>query len=193
VRPSPGRGIRARTGGSAAARAPHEDQVRALYLEHGGSLLNYTYRLTGDRHLAEDIVQETLVRAWQNAATLSSEVGSIRGWLLTVARNIAVDQARARRIRPPEAAGELTETNAAGMATADHSDDVARAIAIRAALQSISVDHREVLIEVYFKGKTAAEAGESLGIPAGTIRSRAHYAIRALRSVLTVELREVTA
>jgi RNA polymerase sigma factor (sigma-70 family) len=87
-----------------------ERLLRTLYAEHGGPLLGYAERLTGgDRQQAEDVVQETLVRAWRNAERL--EAGSARPWLFRVARNIAIDRARARRSRmadaPPDVAAAL--------------------------------------------------------------------------------------
>ena len=75
--------------------------LRALYSEHGGPLLGYVLRLTGgDRTQAEDVVQETLLRAWRHPDALTGR--PVRPWLFTVARNLVVDAHRARRARPPE-------------------------------------------------------------------------------------------
>lgn len=81
-----------------------EALVRALYEEHGRALLAYATRLTGDRAAAEDVVQETLIRAWRHPDALLNGKGSVRGWLLTVARNIITDRHRARAARPTEVA-----------------------------------------------------------------------------------------
>jgi RNA polymerase sigma-70 factor, ECF subfamily len=156
-----------------------EALVTSLYVEHGRILLAYVTRLTGDRQLAEDVVQETLLRAWRHAGTLTEEKGSIRGWLLTVARNIATDKARARMVRPAE-----VQEDAAPPVSIDHSDDVVNSIYVMDALQSLSPEHRAVLVEVYYGGKTAAEAATALGVPAGTVKSRTYYALRALRHAL---------
>ena len=78
-----------------------EVSLRALYDEHASALLSYALRLTnGDRGRAEDIVQETLLRAWRHLDALTPERGSTRAWLVTVARNVAVDAHRARSARP---------------------------------------------------------------------------------------------
>src|SRR5690349_9874368 len=82
--------------------ASDEALIRTLYEEHGRALLAYATRLTGDRAAAEDVVQETLVRAWKHAEDLVEGRGSVRGWLLTVARNIVTDRVRARAARPTE-------------------------------------------------------------------------------------------
>src|SRR5438876_612430 len=84
-----------------SGRVADEAFVRALYAEHGGALLRYALHLTGgDRQRAEDLVQETIVRAWRHPEALADRPA--RPWLFAVARNLAVDSYRARQARPPE-------------------------------------------------------------------------------------------
>lgn len=92
---------------SEAGRRPQEAEalIRDLYTEHGRSLLAYTARLTGvDHGFAEDMVPETLLRAWKHADRLTEDVSSVRGWLLTVARNLVTDRLRTKAVRPAEIA-----------------------------------------------------------------------------------------
>jgi RNA polymerase sigma-70 factor, ECF subfamily len=175
----------------ATADSADDALIRTWYAEHGRLLLGYAYRLTGDAHLAQDIVQETLLRAWRAADTLSVERGSIRGWLMTVARHVAVDIARARRSRPPEVNPDLAETSAASV-IADHCDGVLDAVFLADALAQLPPYHREALVEVYFRGRTAVEASETLGVPVGTVKSRVYHALRGLRATLG-EFEDVTA
>ncbi|WP_239311946.1 MULTISPECIES: sigma-70 family RNA polymerase sigma factor [unclassified Frankia] len=152
--------------------------VRQLYAEHGAPLLSYVLRLTvGDRYRAEDIVQETLLRAWHNAEALTPERGSVRGWLMRVAHNVTVDGYRAKRARPTE----VNQDDAAETAVWDRSEEVLTALEVKRALSRLTPEHRAVLIEVYFKDRTAVEAARVLGIPVGTVKSRIHYALRTLR------------
>jgi RNA polymerase sigma-70 factor (ECF subfamily) len=157
----------------------NECLLRALYAEHGGPLLGYVLRLTeGDRHQAEDVVQETLLRAWRHPDALDGR--PIRPWLFTVARNLVVDAHRARQARPPEA-GE------AGLAAVPATDEIGRALeswTFAEALSDLSPEHRSVLIETYYRGKSVAEAAASLGVPPGTVKSRSYYALRALKLAL---------
>lgn len=159
---------------------PGEDLIRTIYVEHGRALLAYATRLTGDAAAAEDVVQETLVRAWKHGAALSDGSRSVRGWLLTVARNIVTDRARARRARPTEVA----ENPATPPIERDHADGVVDTMVVLDGLGALSAEHRRVLIEVYYRGRTTAEAAEVLGVPAGTVKSRTYYALRALRAAL---------
>ncbi|GAA0614243.1 sigma-70 family RNA polymerase sigma factor [Kribbella sandramycini] len=164
-----------------------ETFVRSLYAEHGRSLLAYATRLTGDRAAAEDVVQETLVRAWKHAADLNKGAGSVRGWLLTVARNIVTDRARARAARPAEVADVVDRPPVEG----DHSDAVVNTMVVLGALDQVSPEHREVLVELYYRGRSVAEAAQELGVPPGTVKSRTYYALRALRAVMAGSEAEV--
>ncbi|SEG79264.1 RNA polymerase sigma-70 factor, ECF subfamily [Thermomonospora echinospora] len=157
-----------------------ERLLRALYAEHGGPLLGYALRLTGgDRQQAEDVVQETLVRAWRHPEALTGR--PVRPWLFTVARNLVVDAHRARQSRPPETG--LHEH----AALPDGGDDIDRALEswmVAEALADLSPPHRAVLLETYYRGRSVAEAAKVLGIPAGTVKSRTYYALRALKLAL---------
>ncbi|MEV7612634.1 sigma-70 family RNA polymerase sigma factor [Streptomyces sp. NPDC089799] len=154
-----------------------EALIRSVYEEHGNALLAYATRLTGDRAAAEDIVQETLIRAWRHSDALVNGKGSVRGWLLTVARNIITDRYRAKAARP----AEVAETGATPPVEADHSDAVVDAMTVLGALDALSPEHRDVLTELYYREHSVAEAADRLGIPAGTVKSRSHYALKALR------------
>ena len=170
--------------GSAGARNSRrtpsdEDLVRALYAEHAAPLLRYAVHLmNGDRQRAEDIVQETLLRAWQHPEAIAGRPA--RPWLFAVARNLAIDSYRARKARPHEV-GE------AGLGVVPAPDDPERALeswAVADALAALRPEHRRVLLETYYRGKSVAEAATALGVPAGTVKSRTFYALRALRLAL---------
>jgi RNA polymerase sigma-70 factor (ECF subfamily) len=151
--------------------------VGALWIEHGDALLGHVRRRVGDRGRAEDIVQEVLLRAWRHADHLEGEGRSLRPWLFTVADHVATDQDRRRRARPREVAVPSLAEGAAP----DLSDRTIVALDVAAALRSLSSEHRSVLVETYYRGRSVAEAAKVLGIPDGTVKSRAYYALRALR------------
>jgi RNA polymerase sigma-70 factor, ECF subfamily len=164
--------------------ADHEDTlVKMLYEEHAGPLLMFVLRLTGgDRQRAEDIVQETLLRAWRNAHRLGAQgQQSLRPWLVTVARRIAIDDHRSTSARPPETYDRELESFPS---TADDTDRVLQLMTVTDALKTLSQSHREILVETYFRGRTVPEAAEVLGLPLGTAKSRVYYALRALRTAL---------
>lgn len=160
-----------------------EHELAALQREHGRPLFALLLRLCdGDRQRAEDLVQETLVRAWQHPEALRAEhFDSVRPWLLTVARRLAIDARRARQARPAEVGDAVLEN---ARVISDHAERAAAALDVRKAVKTLTPEHREVLVLVYFQGASVAEAATALGIPPGTVKSRAYYALRALRRVL---------
>nr|WP_307795238.1 sigma-70 family RNA polymerase sigma factor [Actinacidiphila acididurans] len=160
---------------------PEEELMRALYREHAGALYAYVLRLVaGDRYLAEDVVQETLLRAWKSASKLDTSAKSLRPWLVTVARRIVIDGHRSRQSRPPETSPAALEQ----VPAQDELERSLRLMTISDALGALSAAHREALVETYFKGRTVNEAAEQLGLPPGTVRSRVFYGLRALRNAL---------
>lgn len=150
--------------------------LRALTADHAGPLLAYVERILGDRYLAEDIVQETLIRAWRHADRLIANDGSLRGWLLTVARNLAIDRVRSAYARH-EAPGAAHDA----VIQSDHADTVAASVDTMALLRDLSPEHREVLVHTYLYDRTVDATARILGIPAGTVKSRQHYALSRLR------------
>jgi RNA polymerase sigma-70 factor (ECF subfamily) len=173
----------------AESGAEEEQLLRSLYEEHSRPLLAFVLRLTdGDRQRAEDVVQETLLRAWRNAHKLGANgAASLRPWLVTVARRIVIDDHRSRSVRPLETDDGPLEN----LPSADEMDRVLQLMTITDALRTLSPAHREAVVETYFRGRTVQEAAESLGLPVGTVKSRVYYALRALRVAL--EGRGVTA
>lgn len=169
------------SGSTRDARGPVSDEalIRALYADHAGPLLRYVLHLmNGDRQRAEDIVQETLLRAWLHPEAIADRPA--RPWLFAVARNLAFDAHRARKARPHEVADSALEL----LPGADETDRVLESWAVGDALASLRPDHRCVLLETYYRGKSVAEAAATLGIPAGTVKSRTFYALRALKLAL---------
>ncbi|MEJ3403124.1 sigma-70 family RNA polymerase sigma factor [Rathayibacter sp. YIM 133350] len=153
--------------------------LRALHDEHAPALWRYVVRLTGDRALADDIVQEVLLRAWRRPAVLDQSEGSARAWLFTVTRNLVIDDRRSARARSEVGPEGLDE-----MAQADATDAALDRWLIADALGDLSAEHRAVLVTVYYGGRSIAEAAHELRIPAGTVKSRLHYAMHALRLAL---------
>ncbi len=162
-----------------ARQVTDEELVRALYHEHAGALLRYALHLTsGDRQRAEDIVQETLLRAWQHPRAIVSRPP--RPWLFAVARNLAVDAHRARQARPHEVGEAALQVTA----VPDTADRALESWAVADALRALRPDHRAVLVETYYRGRSVAEAASVLGVPAGTVKSRTFYALKALKLAL---------
>lgn len=162
-------------------RRSGEELVTALYKQFKGALYAHVLGLTNhDRQWTEDVVQETLIRAWQNAETLVRDPRMLRGWLLTVARRIVIDGWRTRQARPQEV--ELTSPDT--VEAPDETDQRLSIMVITDVIGRLGEDHRAVIYETYVRGRTVREAARILGIPEGTVKSRAYNAMKILRRAL---------
>ncbi len=155
-----------------------QPSLDTLVADHRAALLSYVRTLVNDHYLAEDIVQETLIRAWRHTERLFSHEGSVRGWLLTVARNLAIDWLRSAAYRHETPAATDRDTD---RAVPDHAEAIVATAEVTALLRRLSTDHRTVLLHTTMAGRTAAETASILGVPVGTIKSRQHYALNVLR------------
>ena len=159
--------------------AADEALIRSVFAEHGGAMLGYASKLTRDRAAAEDIVQEALFRAWRHADALDEGKGSVRGWLLTVVRNIFTDQVRARARRAPE----TMEAPPDAAVDRDHADKVVASMVVVDSLNRLSPEQKTALELIYLQGYGIAEAADIMGVPPGTAKTRAFYGLRALRDM----------
>jgi RNA polymerase sigma-70 factor (ECF subfamily) len=155
-----------------------EDVVAAIYREHGSALRRFVLSASRDPQLAEDVVQETVLRVWQQAPDIT---GSLRSYLFRTARNIMIDNYRKAQRRPAEA----MERDVADPAEAvERVDELLNRVLMEEALLRLSTEHRDVLVALHYRRFTVNEAAVQLNIPAGTVKSRAYYAVRALRTIL---------
>jgi RNA polymerase sigma-70 factor (ECF subfamily) len=153
-----------------------------MHDEHADALYAHALRLMhGDRQRAEDLVQETLLRAWRHPEALDPDRGSVRAWLFTTARNLAIDAWRRRSARADEV---ITDELPEPPQTFDEADRAVEAWTVAEALARLSPSHREVLVECFYQGRSVNEVAARLGVPPGTIKSRTHYALRSLRLAL---------
>ena len=158
-----------------------EQVLRVAVREHGAELYRFARRVLGDDGLAEEAVQETFLKAWRRAHRFDPERASLRTWLFAILRNTTVDLARSRASRPSLAA-ENADDDAAD--PIDAIEGRVRSWQIEEALRRLSDDHRVAVVEVHLRARSYEEVGQDLGIPAGTVKSRVYYGLKALRSTL---------
>ncbi|PKQ25181.1 MAG: RNA polymerase subunit sigma [Actinobacteria bacterium HGW-Actinobacteria-4] len=155
------------------------EALRALHDQHAAVIWRYAVRLTGTTTHADDVVQETLLRAWRTPRILHDDPGTTRSWMFTVARNIVIDEARSARSRRESPTEHLPERP-----TDDATSNLFDSLLVAEALQALTPDHHAVVTRAYFGGLTTAELATELGIAEGTVKSRLHYGLRALRLAL---------
>lgn len=153
--------------------------LATLYACRGEAILRYLLQLTPDYHLAEEILQDTLVAVWRGAGTFGGR-SSVLTWLLGIARRQAHNSLRQRNLplADPAVLSEMPATDPdpqdALLARVKHDELVG-------ALARLEPYHREVLLLLFVEGLSYAEVAEVLGVPIGTVKSRASHARRALR------------
>jgi RNA polymerase sigma-70 factor (ECF subfamily) len=158
---------------------PEAAVMRVLFDEHSAALWRYAVRLTGDTARAEDVVQETLLRAWRHPEVTDDTERSARAWLFTVARNLIIDERRSARFRSESGTPDMEL--AADRAGPDEVESALDRLLLTEALSQLSDEHRAVIRRAYYHGLTTAQIADDLQIAEGTVKSRLHYGVRALR------------
>ncbi|WP_085474707.1 sigma-70 family RNA polymerase sigma factor [Rathayibacter oskolensis] len=173
------------------AGEPPDFDLAAAFDEHGGALLGFAVNALRDRSLAEDCVQETFLRAWRSRESYSAQRASLRTWLFAIARNVVIDVHRSVQRLPRLVAGDVLED-----VPGDEADPLEPLMLVEA-LARLSAEHRAVVVAIHVRGESYAEVSEATGVPVATLRTRAFYALRALREHLadtepTAEERRMT-
>jgi RNA polymerase sigma-70 factor (ECF subfamily) len=137
-----------------------------------------------DPELAEDVAQDTFVRAWRHAATYDARRGRVPTWLLTIARNAALDRARLRPVTPVDPDVVTAELD---RAAPNDGLDFADRDRLRSAIAELPDDQRRALVLAMYAGRTAREIAALDGIPLGTAKTRIRAAMSRLRTTLGVE------
>ena len=185
--------------------AGSEEALAALYDRHAGAVYAAASRLTSDRQLAEDVVQETFLALWNRAEQFNSTLGSLAAWLLTIARNRTVDRLRAAGRRPLmvsiSAARRGEETDAATLERVVRDGEVIAAAgleigpedqlvglelrtALAMALAAMPDGERQVLTLAYRDELSQTEIADRLGWPLGTVKTRTRRGLHKLRELL---------
>jgi RNA polymerase sigma-70 factor (ECF subfamily) len=156
-----------------------EAGLREAFLVHGGELLGFARRSLRGGSAAEDAVQETFARAWRSRARFDPSLGTLRSWLFAIERRVLIDTV----VRQAKHDTDLLEEGVVDAAE-DGIDAALSGWQLAAALERLDPAHRLVLTELYFNGRSSREVASLFGIPEGTVRSRAFYALRSMRAVL---------
>ncbi len=167
---------------TAVAGLRNEDEVYAAYLLHGPELYRFVLRGLGDPGAAQDVVQETFIKAWRSADRYDPALSSLRVWLFGIARNAMIDHARAAKVRPWQ--GNLvdppTVQDLAG-AGGDQMEKLMVSWVVEEALRNLTENHRVAIVRTHLQERPYEEVAAELGIPVGTLRSRVFYGLKALR------------
>ena len=158
-----------------------EQAVARAYDAHGAEVYRFVLRSLGDAGSAQDVVQETFLRAWRAGDRFDPSLGSLRTWLFSIARNAMIDHVRAAGVRPWQAALVDDPAAASPHPGDDPSERLLRGWIVEEALRRLSGEHRTAIVETYLKDRPYAEVAAEMDLPVGTLRSRVFYGLKALR------------
>lgn len=159
------------------ADAADADGLCAAFIAHGRELLGFARRTLNDPTHAEDVVQETFARAWRSRRRFEPSLGTMRTWLFAIERRVLLD------VHSRWSRDALERLDGEDMVLEDDRvDEALLSLQITSALSALDAEHRHVITELYFNGRSGAEVAALFNIPEGTVRSRAYYALRSLRA-----------
>jgi RNA polymerase sigma-70 factor (ECF subfamily) len=164
--------------------AGNPEAAAAFIRRFQGRVYGLAVTMLGDPDVAEDVAQETFLRAWRHAATYDARRGRVATWLLAITRNVAIDRARMRLPTPTDPEIIASELE---LAREDAPVDVAERERVREAVGVLSDDERRALVLAMYAGRTAREISELDGVPLGTVKTRIRTAMLKLRERLEAQ------
>jgi RNA polymerase sigma factor (sigma-70 family) len=164
-------------------RSGDGDAVRSLYDLYGRLVFTIAVRILGDRGQAEEAVQHTFVQAWRAASTFE-DGRDPAPWLATIARRAAIDIQRRERRRPADALDDANPGDGALVTMPPSEEQAWEAWQVRAAIEELAPDEREIIRLQHLEGYTQSEIAERLGIALGTVKSRSFRAHKQLAARL---------
>lgn len=164
-----------------ALRRQDPNVMSTLYDDFAPSLYGIALRIVGAEDIAQDVVQETFIKAWRNGAKYDAHKGTLFTWFLNIARNTAIDKTRSAAFRKSAAALPVDEQifDQQKYSSSTPTD----CIGLRNFVGKLEEKYREVVELAYFQGHTQQEIAEKLSLPIGTVKSRVRIALRELKKV----------
>ncbi|MDX8035423.1 sigma-70 family RNA polymerase sigma factor [Lentzea sp. BCCO 10_0856] len=156
--------------------------VQEIYALYAPELYRFALRQLGDDCAAEEVVQEVFLRMWRSADGFRPELASLRVWLFAIARNVVIDEVRARLRQDKRLDAARTAAAAGGGEnSSDFADTTLNRRVVEVALLRISAEHRAALVETYLRGRSYRDVAAELRVPQATLRSRVFLGLKAMR------------
>lgn len=154
-----------------------------LYNMYGKSMQGVIYNIVRDNDIAEEVMQDVFIKAWNNSASYSPEKGRFFTWILNIARNAAIDKTRSKDFKNSKKNLDA-EYFVDILQTSESLDEQTNSIGIKKFVEKLAKKCIEVIELLYFKGYTQQEASEALDMPIGTIKTRNRNCIKELRTIV---------
>lgn len=168
-----------------AVAAGDRQAFAALYRATSAKLYGVALRILRRRDLADEVIQETYVRIWNNAAAFDPARASPITWMVTIARNRALDEVRRATPLPLEATPEALDVADDAMSASDRVELASDLVRLQACLDGLEFERREIVRLAYIEGLSREELGARFGHPVGTIKTWLHRSLKQLKACLT--------
>ena len=165
-------------------QAQDRTAIGNLYDAYGAALFGVVLRIVQQRELAEQVLQDTFVKAWRNGASYDASKGRLFTWLLNIARNTAIDATRTahfQKSRKTDSLDSLVHSPGGESINPDQ-------IGVREMVNRLDEKYKKLIDLIYFQGYTQEEAAEETGIPLDTIKTRLRYGINEYRGMFTANM-----
>jgi RNA polymerase sigma-70 factor (ECF subfamily) len=167
----------------ALLRNRDEAALSLLYDKYSLALFGVIFRLLGDKKLAEEQLQECFLKIWNGIDTYDPKKGRLFTWMMMIARNSAIDATRKKSFKTGQKTDSL-ENNVSVIEKANRVDMNVDHIGIKEVIRKLNTKYAKVIDLLYFQGYSQSEAAEYLGLPLGTVKTRARTAIKSLKNLL---------
>src|SRR4051812_22826303 len=154
--------------------------MEILYDNYSAALYGVIFRIVGKDEIAEDLLQETFLRIWNNFSKYDSTKGRLFTWMVNIARNIALDKVRSKDYLNQSKNQSLTDTVSFSELAyeAPYNPEI---IGVKEMVRKLEPEYKEIIDLLFFGGYTQSEAAVKLGIPLGTVKTRSRAAVTKLR------------
>lgn len=161
----------------------NQKAFKKLYDLYNVSIYGVIYKIVKDKSIAEELMQDTFIKAWQNSKGYFSEKGRFFTWILNIARNTAIDKIRSKTYKQSRS-NLNTDNFYNSISSNDNLDRKTNAIGINKYVSKLNPKGHKVVDLIYFKGFTQKQASEHLNIPLGTVKTRTRNCINKLRAMM---------
>ncbi|GAB4480356.1 MAG: sigma-70 family RNA polymerase sigma factor [Anaerolineae bacterium] len=170
------------------ARQRDEQALSALYDRYSRLVYSIAVHLLGDSGRAEEVTLDVFMRVWEKAGVYDPQQAKVQTWLVSMARNRAIDMLRRQRVRPEGSSTPLDEVDhmlaSGGLSPEQAAQQALEADRVQAALAELPAEQRQVILLAYFRGYSQSQIAAELGLPLGTVKTRARLAMEKLRQLL---------
>ncbi|KUP04148.1 RNA polymerase sigma70 factor [Bacillus coahuilensis p1.1.43] len=168
-------------------REKDKEALSQLYSRYERILYSFIYRLTGDRTVTEETMQELFIKLWRDHAPYETHKGKFSSWLLTLARNQALDAVRKKSRESTYEYHERDDVRNVEETPEDHVEWKEKCAAIRSALSILNQEQKQIVELFYFKGHSQSTIAKETGLPLGTVKGRIRLALQHIKKHLDRE------